>query len=186
MPLTERELWLLNLYRNSELHGALLMGRLARSLRHPELLVNVTRHCATEARHAALLTELIAELGSAPDPAVDTIQQHYSAEGGVPKETVDLLVLSDVLERRVLLSYDEHLRRDDIHPRVRQVLTEIIREEEEHGGTEDAWLEQALAAMPAAEVAAARAKWRGVDERVVARLHEFLRTSFPAPEEVRA
>ena len=32
MPLTDRELWLLNFYRNSELHGALLMGRLARSL----------------------------------------------------------------------------------------------------------------------------------------------------------
>ncbi len=30
--LTERERWLVNFYRNSELHGALLMGRLARTM----------------------------------------------------------------------------------------------------------------------------------------------------------
>ena len=32
MQVSDRDLWLLNFYRNSELHGALLMGRLARTL----------------------------------------------------------------------------------------------------------------------------------------------------------
>src|SRR5579862_5414767 len=85
MPPTDRELWLLNFYRNSELHGALLMGRLAGSLSGTELLTNVTRHCATEARHAALLTEVIAELGGEIDPKIGTIQEHYSRDGGVQK-----------------------------------------------------------------------------------------------------
>ena len=59
MPVTERELWLLNFYRNSELHGALLMGRLARTLSESSLLLHATKHCATEAHHAALLLEAI-------------------------------------------------------------------------------------------------------------------------------
>ena len=133
MPLTDRELWLLNFYRNSELHGALLMGRLARSLSGMAVLANVTRHCATEAHHAELLTDLIAELGEKLDPQLETIQEYYSREGGVPTELVDVLVLSDVLEHRVLVSYREHLNASGIDPRVRKVLEQILKEEEEHG-----------------------------------------------------
>ena len=78
---TDREMWLLNFFRNSELHGALLMGRLARSLSGTELLTNITRHCATEAHHAAFLTEVIADLGGEIDPKTGTIQEYYSREG---------------------------------------------------------------------------------------------------------
>ena len=42
MQLTDRELWLLNFYRNSELQGALLMGRLARTPAAIPLLALVT------------------------------------------------------------------------------------------------------------------------------------------------
>src|SRR2546425_10005335 len=118
MPVTERESWLLNFYRNSELHGALFMGKLARSFRDTELLVHLTQHCATEAHHAALLTATLAEVGAALDPGADTMQNHYAAEGGVPKELTDLLVLSEVLEQRVLTSYRAHLARSDVHPKV--------------------------------------------------------------------
>jgi bacterioferritin (cytochrome b1) len=179
MPFTDREFWLLNFYRNSELHGALLMGRLARSLSGAELLANVTRHCATEAHHAALLTELVAELGGTVEPQLETMQEHYSREGGVPVELLDLLVLSEILEHRVLATYREHLSAPDVHPRVRQVLEEILREEEEHGGGEDAWLEQALDRLPAVEVSQSRKKWREIDNRVAARLHSQLDAMFP-------
>jgi bacterioferritin (cytochrome b1) len=179
MLLTDREFWLLNFYRNSELHGALLMGRLARTLGGTFLLANVTRHCATEAHHAALLTELVAELGGEIEPRLETIQEHYSREGGVPMELVDLLVLSEILEHRVLVSYREHLNASGVHPRVREVLEEILREEEEHGGSEDAWLEQALARLPHAEVSQARKKWREIDDRVAARIHAQLDAMFP-------
>ena len=63
MAATDRDRWVLNFYRNSELHGALLMGRLARTLTDTGLLVHVTRHCATEARHAAMLSETLAAIG---------------------------------------------------------------------------------------------------------------------------
>lgn len=173
MPPTKRELWLLNLYRNSELHGALLMGRLARSVGRSEVLLGATRHCATEALHAALLTELISKLGGSVDLSTNTIQEHYSQVGGIPKELVDVLVLSEVLEARVLISYREHLQRSDVDPQVRETLERIIRDEEAHSG-EQGWTEQLLAQMPAAQVAAAWEKWRNVDQRVAGDLQTRL------------
>src|SRR6266481_9016916 len=129
MSLTKREQYLLNLYRSSELHGALLMGRIARSVSNPEVLVGATRHCATEASHAALLTELLAILGGEIEPATDTIQQHYSVDGGIPKNLVDLLVLSEVLETRVLISYRDHLQQPGLDSRVRGTLETIVKDE---------------------------------------------------------
>jgi hypothetical protein len=177
MSLPKRELWLLNLYRNSELHGALLMGRIARSVSTPEVLVGATRHCATEAKHAALFTEVLAKLGGTIDPAADAIQTHYSLDGGIPKDLVDLLVLSEILEARVLMSYREHLERLDVHPEIRQTLERIIREEEAHSG-EQGWAEQWLITMPADQVTAAKEKWGKVDRKVAAELHSRLATDF--------
>jgi hypothetical protein len=173
MSPTKRELWLLNLYRNSELQGALLMGRLARSVSRSEVLLGATRHCATEALHAALLTELINNLGGSVDLSTETIQLHYSQVGGIPKELVDVLVLSEVLETRVLISYREHLQRSDVHPRVRKTLERILRDEEAHSG-EQGWTERLLAQMPAAQVAAAWEKWRNVDQKVACDLQARL------------
>ena len=179
MPPTDREMWLLNFFRNSELHGALLMGRLARSLSGTELLTNITRHCATEAHHAALFTELIADLGGVVDPQTGTIQEHYSREGGVPKALVDLLVLSEVLENRVLSAYREQLNSAGLHPKVRVVLEEILREEEEHGAGENAWLEQTLRKYSAAEVADSRRRWSEIDRMVASQIYSQLDSLFP-------
>jgi len=179
MPPTDRELWLLNFFRNSELHGALLMGRLARSLSDTELLKNITRHCATEAHHAALLTEVIADLGGEVNPKTGTIQEQYSREGGVPKELVDLLVLSEVLENRVLSAYREQLDSAGLHPKVRVVLEEILREEEEHGAGENTWLEQTLRKYPGAQVADSRRKWSEIDRKVAGQIYSRLASLFP-------
>lgn len=169
MSLTKPELYLLNLYRNSELHGALLMGRIARSTSNPEVLLGATRHCATEAQHAALLTEVIISLCGTLDPAGETIQRHYSENGGIPKELVDLLVLSEVLEARVLTSYRAHLQRPNVHPRIREVLEHIVQEEEGHSG-DHGWAERWLATLPEDRLQSAREKWTAIDERVAALL----------------
>ncbi len=179
MPLTDRELWMLNFFRNSELHGALLMGRLARIPQTPELLKNITRHCATEAHHAALLTELIAGLGGAVDPKIRTVQEHYSREGGVPTELVDLLVLSQTLEHRVLITYRQQLDVSGLSQQIRNVLEEILREEEEHGGGEECWLEQTLSRLPADQVRASRRKWEEIDRKVAANLQAYVDNTFP-------
>ena len=179
MPPNARELWTLNFYRNSELHGALFMGRLARSQRKTELLVHLTRHCATEARHAAMLTEAIAEMGGTVDPFIPTIQERYSAKGGVPTEIVDLLVLSEVLEHRVLDTYREHVGQAGIHPVVKRTLETILAEmEEEHGDAHAGWIEQELGRHPHDQVEAAERRWHDVDRAVVADLRQAVDEQF--------
>ena len=179
MNTTERELWILNFYRNSELHGALLMGRLARTLSDTHLLLNVTKHCATEARHAAMLSEAIAELGGTIDPHVATVQERYSAKGGVPTALVDLLVLSEVLEHRVLDTYRAHIGREGIHPVVHRTLHAILQDmEEEHAGEHAGWIEEALGRHPHEQVEAAERKWREVDAAVVTDLHAMVDSRF--------
>jgi hypothetical protein len=182
MGATDRELWVLNFYRNSELHGALLMARLARTLADTGLLVRVTRHCATEARHAAMLSETIAALGGSIDTRLAPVQEHYSAKGGVPATIVDLLVLSDVLEHRVLTTYRAHLTRADVSPPVRRCLTEILHEmEEEEEGEHAGWIDGVLDTHPAAAVEAARHKWRLVDAEVASELERTVAARFPEP-----
>lgn len=183
MATTERELWLLNFYRNSELHGALLMGRLARTVADDDVLVHATRHCATEARHAAMLSETITSLGARIDPHVEPVQQHYSTKGGVPAALVDLLVLSEVLERRVLATYRAHVARDDVHPDVERTLRAILREmQEEDHGEGGSWIERALDRRPPEVVDAASRRWRAVDEAVAAELEQMVAARFAGVE----
>lgn len=171
MRVSDLELWTLNLYRNSELHGALLMGRLARTLKDTTLLAHATRHCATEARHAAILSEALEKLGGSIDPHLTTVQEHYSAKGGIPASLVDLLVLSEVLEKRVLATYRAHVARPDVHPEIKRTLSEILLEmEEEDHGEEGSWIESALERQPPVLVEAAEEKWRAVDAAVAAEL----------------
>jgi hypothetical protein len=180
MEATDRELWVLNLYRNSELHGALLMGRLARTLTNSNLLVQVTRHCATEARHAAMLSETIAALGGSIDPHVTTVQEHYSARGGVPASLIDLLVLSEVLEHRVLTTYRAHLARAVVAPPVHRCLTEILHEmEAEADGEHAGWIDEALRTHPRAAVETAHRKWHAIDADVAGELERIVAVRFP-------
>jgi hypothetical protein len=179
MQASDRELWIVNVYRNSELHGALLMGRLARSVSDGALLVDATRHCATEARHAALLSEAIVAAGGTVDPKLPTIQERYSAAAGVPTALVDLLVLSEVLERRVRTRYRSHVAEPDGHPAIREILLDILREmEAKHEAEHAGWIEQALARLPREQVDAARNKWRAVDEAVVAEMERDVDVRF--------
>jgi bacterioferritin (cytochrome b1) len=186
MQVSDRELWTLNFYRNSELHGALLMGRLARTLADTALLAHATRHCATEARHAAILSEAIAELRGRIDPHVTTVQEFYSAKGGIPATLLDLLVLSEVLEKRVLATYRAHVAQDDVHPVTRRTLSEILHEmEEEDHGEDGSWIEAALEQQPPDRVEAAERKWRAVDATVVTELAEMADAKFPAGSAAR-
>ena len=179
MPVTERELWLLNFYRNSELHGALLMGRLARTLSESSLLLHATKHCATEAHHAALLSEAIVAVGGTLDPSITPVQEHYSASGGIPKALVDLLVLSEILEHRVLTTYRAHLQRPNLDPTVRKTIAGILGEmEEEHGEEHAGWIDQALHALPEETVHAAEARWHQVDDQVTSDLARTLEERF--------
>jgi bacterioferritin (cytochrome b1) len=184
--MSAREQWLMNFYRNSELRGALLMGRLARTYARPALAAHLTRHCATEARHAAMLTETIAALGGPLDLETGTIQERYA--GRQPTELLDLLVLSEVLEKRVLASYQAHLAGAEVDRRVRAVLETIVSEmeaEEDEGDPHAGWIDHELERLPPDDVARAKARWREVDTRVARELTTMLNERFPARDVTR-
>lgn len=179
MGLTEREAWLLNFYRNSELHGALLMGRLARTGFADDLVVEMTAHCATEARHAAMLSRTIVSAGGRLDTTVAPIQEHYSKAGGVPSALLEILVLSETLERRVRESYHRHLAVESPHAASRETLGAIVAEMEAKRGAEHAgWIDVALGNLDPAAVETARGKWQAVDADVAARLERGLDERF--------
>jgi hypothetical protein len=59
----ERNLaWKLNWWRQSELEGALLLGRLVGMVEGADLAIRLTRHCAEEAEHSLIWAKAIAEL----------------------------------------------------------------------------------------------------------------------------
>jgi hypothetical protein len=82
--LPDDELWALSYYRASELAGALLFGRLARSTADDELAVFLTEHFAEEARHAWLWTDTIRRLGHVPVRIRETYQSRYARAIGIP------------------------------------------------------------------------------------------------------
>src|ERR687889_250668 len=110
LEISENDLWLLSYYRESELAGALLMGRLARETDDDELRVNLTQHCAEEAQHAWLWTETIRKVGGMPRRVSETYQSRYYAALGAPTSMLEVLALTQVFERRVMRHFRAHLR----------------------------------------------------------------------------
>src|SRR5213080_1696045 len=91
LEITDNELWLLSYYRESELAGALLMGRLAQQTDDDELRVRLTEHCAEEARHAWAWTETILKVGGTPRAVSETYQSRYHAAIGNPSSLIEVL-----------------------------------------------------------------------------------------------
>ncbi len=132
MEITENELWLLSYYRQSELDGALIMGRLARETDDDDLRVHLTEHCAEEAQHAWLWTQTILKVGSVPQRVAETYQTRYYAEIGTPTSLLEILALTQVFERRVVKHFRAHLGWPGTHPAVIATLQRMIDDEVGH------------------------------------------------------
>ena len=92
-----------------------------------------------------MLSRAIVTAGAHLDPNVPTIQEAYAAEGGVPTALVDILVLSETLEKRVRAGYHRHLAQESPHAAIRETLEAIVAEmEAKHGAEHAGWIEQAL------------------------------------------
>jgi acyl carrier protein len=132
LEITENELWLLSYYRESELAGALLMGRLARETDDDDLRVRLTEHCAEEARHAWAWTETILRVGGTPRRVSETYQSRYHAAVGNPSNLLEVLALTQIFERRVVRHFKAHLAWPGTHPEVARTLQQLIDEEVGH------------------------------------------------------
>ena len=69
----------------------------------------------------------------------------------------------------MLSAYREHLNSAVPHPKVRVVLEEILREEEEHGTGENAWLNKLFGSPSGLASSDSRRKWAEIDRKVAGR-----------------
>ena len=165
MEISENDLWILSYYRESELAGSLVMGRLARETDDDDLRVHLTEHCAEEAQHAWLWTETILKVGGTPKRVAETYQARYYAEIGMPASLLEILTLTQVFERRVVRHFRAHLKWPDTHPAVAATLQRMIEDEVGHIG----WVKDRLdryAEEKGAVVADTMRRFTEVDERV--------------------
>ena len=132
LQISDNELWILSYYRESELAGALLMGRLARETDDDDLRVRLTEHCAEEARHAWAWTETILKVGGTPRRVSETYQSRYHAAVGNPSNLLEVLALTQIFERRVVRHFKAHLSWPGTHPEVARTLQQLIDEEVGH------------------------------------------------------
>lgn len=129
-PISETDLWVLNYYRSSEIKGALFFGRVARIVRGP-LQVDVTHHFADEAAHASYWSQCISDLGHVPNRETRGYQDGYLDAAGAPANLMEVMAITLVFEKRAIGLYQQHLRAAP-HPRVRQTIETIMRDERWH------------------------------------------------------
>lgn len=169
MTITDRECTLLNFYRASELHGGLILGRLAQRVADHELIVNLTRHSAEEVGHALLWSETLVEVGRHPWTSRDSYQARYAASLGLPSTPLEILALTQVFERRVYRHFTEHARRPGTHPLVRATLRRMLAEERGHLSWVREWLDRRASAGPE-DVRALMKRYAAVDATIYAAL----------------
>jgi acyl carrier protein len=166
VEISENDLWILSYYRESELAGGLVMGRLARETDDDDLRVHFTEHCAEEVQHAQLWTETILRVGGTPKRVAETYQTRYYAEIGTPASLLEILALTQVFERRVIRHFRAHLKWPNTHPAVAATLQRMIEDEVGHLSWVKDWLDRYAAEKDAAAVAETMRRFTEVDERV--------------------
>jgi len=166
MEISDNDLWILSYYRESELAGSLVMGRLAHETDDDDLRVHLTEHCAEEAQHAWLWTETIRKVGGTPKRVAETYQTRYYAEIGTPVSLLEILALTQVFERRVIRHFRAHMKWPNTHPAVLETLQRMIDDEVGHISWVKDRLDRYAAEKGAAIVTATMRRFTEVDERV--------------------
>ena len=173
LEITENELWLLSYYRESELAGALLMGRLARETDDDDLRVRLTEHCAEEARHAWAWTECILNVGGTPKKVSETYQSRYHAAVGSPSNLLEVLALTQIFERRVVRHFRAHLSWPGTHPEIKRTLQQLIEDEADHIRWVKDRLDDYAAANGDAVVKEMMERFKRIDEDVYNELKQY-------------
>ena len=156
--------WKLNWYRHSELEGALLMGKMARRAREPELVRRLTKHCADEARHAWLWERTLTALDLPIVCIYRSYQSFYFEETGPPRSLTEVLALTHIFEQRVHRQFTEDASCPGMPDAARRTLRVMLRDEKDHLDWVAGWL------ATRADAEALLERYRGADERVYRRL----------------
>ncbi|HKD68885.1 MAG TPA: ferritin-like domain-containing protein [Candidatus Binataceae bacterium] len=140
MSATEKLVMIFSFYRDAELRGARLLFNLIHHLKDAEAQLKMSRHLADETRHAWLWTKRIADLGAAPVMIDDGYQRRLGLRTGVPKDLIDLLALTVVVEERARSRYMQHAELPNVDEETLKVLKAVTEDESWHL----AWIERQM------------------------------------------
>jgi len=167
--------WKLNWYRQSELEGALLLGRLVALVKEPKLARQLTAHAADEARHSQLWAEAIDESGYQHVRIFRSYQSLYRAHGGTPSSLIETLVFTHIFEKRVHKPFISDLSNLPLTPPVRAAFKTMINDEKDHLGWVSDWLKDKTEAPELLK------KYRVIDRNVYQQLEPYTDCIFNLP-----
>ena len=160
--------WKLNWYRQSELEGSLLLGRMVRVAGNGELIARLMKHCADEARHGELWSACIRELGLPYIRIHRSYQSFFLEHGGTPTSLTEVLAFTQVFERRVHKGFTDELAAPGLPAPARATFEIMIHDEKEHLEWVHHWLK------PLPEAPALLKKYIEIDNILYARLMPLL------------
>ncbi len=168
--ISEQELYILSFYRASELAGGLLFGKIAFHTDIDELRIPLTRHAAEEVEHGWYWTKAIKDLGLIPMKVTQTYQTEYGKEFGMPTSLLEVLCLTQVLEKRVVDHFNVHLNRPDTHPIIADTLKKMLDDESHHLSWIKVRLDKYSAEHGSEEVDNLMKRLHDIDDKVYNRL----------------
>jgi hypothetical protein len=173
-----RLILLLNYYRDAELRGANLLFRLMSHLTDADSQTKLSLHLADETRHSWLWTKLIDDLGGEASKVADGYQTRIGLRV-VPRNLIDILALTVVVEERAYQRYLEHAARPNVAPEILEVLREVTKDEKWHISWIRAKLEE-IATQDGAldKMHEALARYHEIDDHVYGELREKERAVF--------
>jgi bacterioferritin (cytochrome b1) len=168
---TDKLVWIFSFYRDAELRGARLLFNLLHHFKDAEAQLKMSRHLADETRHAWLWTKRIADLGAAPKMVDDGYQRRLGLRTGVPKDLIDLLALTVVVEERARSRYLQHAAMPNVDPETLSVLKAVTEDESWHLS----WIERQMREIAREQGDSERAdraleRYRAIDREVYATL----------------
>ena len=172
----ERNLaWKLNWWRQSELEGSLLLGRLVRLAEDAGLARRLTQHCAEEAEHSRIWADVIEQLRLPHVRIFRSYQSFYLRHSGPPASLLDVLCFTQVFERRVHTRFHAESRAADTPAPARDAYCRMLEDEKDHL----AWVAEWLTRQPGAD--ARLEHYRAIDRAVFDELELFANRLWELP-----
>ncbi len=167
--------WKINWYRQSELEGAVLLGRVVRQADDPYLISQLVRHAADEARHAAMWQDVLERLGLPAIRILRSYQSFYGQHISPPVSITEVLALTHAFEERVWRQFELELRDERTPTVMRSMIERMHRDERGHLD----WVARHLADQHDGERLIAT--YRRIDEQVYSELAPFEQRLWDVP-----
>ena len=132
MSATDKQIMIFSFYRDAELRGARLLLNLLGRIQDPDAQLKMSKHLSDETRHAWLWTKRISDLGGTPVPVEDGYQRRLGLRVGLPKNLIDLLALTVVVEERAQSRYTAHAALPGVDAETMDVLKAVTEDETWH------------------------------------------------------